>query len=232
MSTLSVSTIQSSNSTSDLTIRASNTTGSQIVLFANGAINLPTLATVNTDTIAVNTLRVGNGSSGATGQVLQSNGTVLTWSNIGVVTANNTDSQTFYLPMSNVISGAWTNSVISNSKLYFVPSTGTLNATVFNALSDISKKKDVSQIVNAMDTISMLRGVEFVWIDNELQSAGIIAQEAEGVVPHLVSENNDGIKSVNYLGLIGYLIEANKELKTRLEALENKYYKTDLEPNG
>lgn len=103
MSTLSVSTIQSSNSTSDLTIRASNTTGSQIVLFANGSINLQTLATVNTDSLAVatanvanltiTTLRIANGNPGAAGQVLQSNGTAVEWGNVNSPSFNTNISE-------------------------------------------------------------------------------------------------------------------------------------------
>lgn len=120
MSTLSVSTIQSSNSTSDLTIRASNTTGSQIVLFANGSINLQTLATVNTGAVAaananftnatittgnvvtlssntanvanltITTLRIANGNPGTAGQLLQSNGTAVVWGSAGGAASFNT----------------------------------------------------------------------------------------------------------------------------------------------
>ena len=72
MSILSVSTIQSSNTTSDLTIRASNTGGSEIVLYANGDMKLQTFGTVNTGGISVNTaiistLTLGNALSVAAG---------------------------------------------------------------------------------------------------------------------------------------------------------------------
>ena len=88
MSTLSVSTIQSSNSTSDLTIRASNTSGSEIVLYANGDVKLSTISTINASSISVNTANIANlsvtafvagGNTGAAGQILSSNGTAVVW---------------------------------------------------------------------------------------------------------------------------------------------------------
>ena len=43
----------------------------------------------------------------------------------------------------------------------------------------------------------------------------------EKILPWLVDET-DGVKSVNYSGLIGYLIQSNKEMQKRIEALESK----------
>ena len=49
----------------------------------------------------------------------------------------------------------------------------------------------------------------------------MIAQEVEEILPELVAETN-GTKSVNYNGLVGVLIEAVKELSTRVEHLESQ----------
>jgi hypothetical protein len=47
----------------------------------------------------------------------------------------------------------------------------------------------------------------------------VIAQELQEILPDLV---NDGeVKSVNYNGIIGVLIEAVKELKKEVEDLKN-----------
>jgi len=78
-----------------------------------------------------------NGSFGQSGQVLTSNGTGVYWtSNIlgaGLVLAqNNTSTSTWYLPMTNAISGTWSNAVVSDNKLSFVPSTGTLTTSAAN----------------------------------------------------------------------------------------------------
>ena len=50
----------------------------------------------------------------------------------------------------------------------------------------------------------------------------MIAQEVQEILPELV--NNGTIKSVNYNGIIGVLIEAVKELKKEVEELKNTKY--------
>jgi len=126
-----------------------------------------------------------------------------------------------YYPMWSTGTTGQSTIYVSSTKLFFNPSTGTLNATNFNSLSDTAFKKNVVDIGNASNTIRKLRGVEFQWIDNGIKSAGVIAQEVADVLPHLVSES-DGIKSVNYSGIIAYLIESNKDLQRRLDLLENR----------
>jgi hypothetical protein len=51
-------------------------------------------------------------------------------------------------------------------------------------------------------------------------SYGVIAQELEEILPDLVKTGE--VKSVNYNGLIGVLIEAVKELKAEVEELKSK----------
>jgi hypothetical protein len=47
----------------------------------------------------------------------------------------------------------------------------------------------------------------------------VIAQELEEVLPELVGDGE--VKSVNYSGIIGVLIEAIKELRKEIEDLKN-----------
>jgi hypothetical protein len=58
--------------------------------------------------------------------------------------------------------------------------------------------------------------VKFNWKRSGLDSYGVIAQDIEKVLPELVSDV-DGIKNVNYDGIIAFLIEAIKELNKKLE---------------
>jgi hypothetical protein len=132
-----------------------------------------------------------------------------------------TNSDTFYLGMANNQStGSWTAAWVSTTKLYYNPSTGTLNATAFNSLSDESLKENVSTISNAVSTIRQLDGVSFTWKDSGRKSYGVIAQRLEEILPELVS--GDDKKTVNYSGLIAFLIESVKELNLRIEELENR----------
>ena len=51
------------------------------------------------------------------------------------------------------------------------------------------------------------------------QKVGVLAQDIEKVFPELVAENN-GIKSVNYQGLVPVLINSKKEQDAKISRLE------------
>ena len=104
--------------------------------------------------------------------------------------------------------------------MYFVPATGTLSATTFNSLSDSGYKTDISKINNSIDILKQIDGVSFKWKDTGYKSYGVIAQEVEKILPEIVDINNN-VKSVNYQALIGFLIEAVKDLSEKVEKLEN-----------
>ena len=85
------------------------------------------------------------------------------------------------------------------------------------AQSDIRLKTNVQTIENSLEKVSKMRGVTFDRIEGS--SSGVIAQELEQIAPELVKDGN--YKSVAYGNLVGYLIEAIKELKDKVEELEN-----------
>ena len=101
--------------------------------------------------------------------------------------------------------------------------------------SDERLKDDIQYILNPIEKVKQLNGVEFKW--NSSQSAysvgtkdiGIIAQDLQKVYPELVSTGSHGYLGINSYGkLVGLLIEAVKEqnielddLKQRLNNLEN-----------
>jgi len=93
---------------------------------------------------------------------------------------------------------------------------------IFNTTSDITQKSNIVNIVNAVDTVTKLRGAEFDLTKYGTKSSGVIAQELEKIIPHLVSTDINGLKSVNYAGLAGYFIEAIKELGAQVKTLRDK----------
>ena len=95
---------------------------------------------------------------------------------------------------------------------------GTLTATDFVASSDENKKKNI--VTAPLGFIEQLRGVEFEWSDGSGMSSGVIAQEVQEVLPHLVHEDVGGSLSVAYMGLIGYLIEEVKDLRKQIEEMK------------
>lgn len=138
---------------------------------------------------------------------------------IGV--SNNTISSVTHYPLfTTTTSGTLSAANVASSKLSFTPDTGTLSATIFNSLSDQKVKTNVKTISDGLSIISQLRGVEFDWLESGKHSSGVIAQEIEEILPFLVDGNEE--KSVNYSGLIGYLISAIIELNEKIDKLKSQ----------
>ena len=98
---------------------------------------------------------------------------------------------------------------------------GDIQAANFNATSDNALKNNIVSINNAVDTVNQLDGKSFTWKSTNKKSYGVIAQEIEKILPDLV-DFQGGVKSVNYLGIIGFLINSVKELDARVKVLESK----------
>jgi len=136
--------------------------------------------------------------------------------------ADETSNTSTYYPLFTLTtSGNVYTSNISTTKLYFVPDTGTLSATIFNSLSDITLKTDIEGF-NGDVILESINPVSFKWKDTNRSSFGVIAQELEKVLPDLVETNDQGLKSVSYIPLIAVLIDSNKKLYSRLEAVEKE----------
>lgn len=118
-----------------------------------------------------------------------------------------------------------TSTISSNTGVY----TGEVSAQDFNSTSDAALKQNISTISNASDIVGKLRGVSFEWKGTDQQGYGVVAQELENVVPSLVSINSDGSKSVRYNGLIGFLVESNKQLQEQVDMLTKRLDKITSE---
>jgi hypothetical protein len=96
-------------------------------------------------------------------------------------------------------------------------------------ISDERLKEDIKPIEGALDKVGQLSGYTFTYKADGKQSAGVIAQEVEAVLPSAVTEStlplktDDDVeyKTVQYDQLHGLLIEAIKELKAEIEELKN-----------
>ena len=130
-----------------------------------------------------------------------------------------TDSDNHYVVLSTTDSGNLSSVVVSNTKLYFNPSTGSLNVTNVNSLSDVTFKTNIKEIFNATEIVEKIKGVSFDWKDTGGKSYGVIAQEIQKIIPEVV--NDSKIKTVNYNAIIPFLINAIKELSERIKNLEN-----------
>lgn len=98
---------------------------------------------------------------------------------------------------------------------------GTITASGdITAYSDASLKTDVETISGALELVKRMRGVRYIRTDTGLVGVGVIAQEMQEVVPELVVLNEGGLFSVAYGNLVAVLIEAVKELSSRVDCIE------------
>jgi hypothetical protein len=90
-----------------------------------------------------------------------------------------------------------------------------------NSTSDERLKDNIKPITNALSDVTQLEGVSFDWKDTGTRGHGFIAQQVEPILPDVVQTDEEtGIKSINYVGMIGHLVEAIKELKAEIEELK------------
>ena len=129
-----------------------------------------------------------------------------------------TTDQEFFPIFTDITTGIVNTLGISTSKLTYNPSSGTLTAFHLNTTSDINLKENIKTVENSLEIVEQLRGVSFDWKENGKSSYGVIAQELEEILPDLV--NTGKVKSVNYNGIIGVLIEAIKDLKNEINDLK------------
>ena len=109
--------------------------------------------------------------------------------------------------------------------------TGSISATgdvIAYSSSDSRLKENVLTISGSLDILKQIGGYTFDWIPTEGihqyegHDIGVIAQEIEAVLPELVITRDNGYKAVKYEKMVALLIETNKELLKRIEALEAK----------
>ena len=93
------------------------------------------------------------------------------------------------------------------------------------ASSDATLKENITPISNAVDKVRSISGNTFTWneksVYNGEEGTGIIAQEIEALgLPGVTETRENGVKAVRYDRLVPLLIEAIKELDTKVKTLE------------
>jgi len=158
--------------------------------------------------------------TGTTKAVIQPSGELL----IGAATSTGTASQTLQVTGGAYVSGSIgigttnpTSTLTVQGNAYI---TGVTTSTDFDSLSDINLKTNISQIADPLEKVMQIRGVTFNWKEGNRNSAGVIAQEIEKVLPELV--HGEETKTVNYNGLIGLLIECVKKQQEEIDELKKK----------
>ena len=110
----------------------------------------------------------------------------------------------------------WSNFDFSNI------SSTSIGLTNLNHISDENLKQNINNVSGALDKVCSLDGVTFNYKHDDKESAGVIAQQVEKVLPSAVLINNTGdeeYKTVEYHQLSALFIESIKELKAENEEL-------------
>ena len=98
------------------------------------------------------------------------------------------------------------------------------NGNSYSTGSDLRLKSNLVRFTDTLTKLKEITGYQFdikcgANRDSTRKSAGVIAQDVEKVYPELVEEV-EGYKHLEYSAFTGVLVEAVKELTTRVEALE------------
>jgi Chaperone of endosialidase len=104
----------------------------------------------------------------------------------------------------------------------YADQSGNFTATAnIAAYSDVRLKTNIQTITDALDIVDELRGVWYTRTDSGADRVGLIAQEVDEVLPEVIVENPEtGYLAISYGDIVGVLVEAIKELKAKVEALE------------
>ena len=98
----------------------------------------------------------------------------------------------------------------------------TVNAQDINSKSDMRLKENIEPLHNGIETIKAINPVAFTWKNGSGAAYGVIAQEIENVIPAIVNENDEGIKSVSYTQIIAFLIKAVQEQQEQIDQLKSQ----------
>jgi hypothetical protein len=88
--------------------------------------------------------------------------------------------------------------------------------------SDLRFKTDVSSLVHMVDKLVALRAVRFKWRNAREEDSyriGLIAQEVENIIPEVVETGPDGMKGINYAGLVAAIIGVLQDQEVELRKL-------------
>lgn len=138
--------------------------------------------------------------------------------------STNTSSKLFLI---GATSQATSPITYSNSSVY--TQSGQLYASRMNATSGFyetsdARLKNFKDDIKALDVVSEIPTKYFTWKSDESKTEhiGTSAQEIQKLYPDLVTENEDGVLSVDYTRLSIIALAAIKELKAQIDELKSK----------
>jgi len=124
-----------------------------------------------------------------------------------------------------VVIGANDNQGLFQTYVYFFHSIANWNkikAYSISLISDSALKTNITQIQNASEILENINTYSYTMKGNEEEVGyGVLAQELENILPALV-DTAHGVKGVNYIGIIPFLISGFQEKSRALNELQIK----------
>ena len=213
--------IGSAASTIAIGVNAGTTTLKGKLSFAGsstGTVSFQAAATAGSITYTL-----PSADAASSGYALVSNGSgTLSWAAAGATLADDTSTSALYPVMSTSATGSLTSAKTTASKFAFNASTGTLTVTNLTESSSVTLKENINPINDALTSILQLVGVTYDRKDGSSKGeAGLIAEEVNKVIPHLVTKDAKGNPTgIHYTKLTAYLIESVKTLKDEIDQLK------------
>lgn len=101
--------------------------------------------------------------------------------------------------------------------------------------SDIRYKTNITPLVNSVQKLMLLNGVNYYWKTtefpnmnfNDKQQTGFIAQDLEKIFPEMVFTDDKGYKSVDYSRLTPVLVETIKEQQKQITDITNRLHEIE-----
>ncbi len=96
-------------------------------------------------------------------------------------------------------------------------------ADAFYYSSDEKLKEEIEGLEGSLEKISEIEGVSFEWKEGSgSREIGFVAQDVEKVYPELVTEGDDGLKSIDYGRMTAVLVDALNEQQDQIEEQERR----------
>jgi hypothetical protein len=132
----------------------------------------------------------------------------------------------------------WNVGIGTNTLFYRFEFNGNFRANISNfdgsyiMLSDKRAKEDIQPLDKSLDKLLTLLPSSYYYKESRSyapkRSIGFIAQEVEKSFPELVSESDEGWKTINYTGLTVVAIKSLQEQEEKIRALSEKVQKLDV----
>jgi len=207
--------------------RSALTVNNNLIVTGDLTVN-GTTTTINATTLDVADLNITVAKNASTAAAANGAGLTVAGAAATITYANSDDSWNINkkLNVSGNIVGTLVGTA-NNIRDYTInQSVGTGNSPTFASVtsggfqtsSDVRLKTGIENSVYGLSEVLQLRSVKYV--KDQKTEVGFIAQEIETILPEFVSENSDGMKTVNYGQMVSVLVKAIQDLKSEVDTLK------------